>query len=228
MGKDSFLIELHCHTSEISQCGVLSGRELVEAYAKAGYTTLVVTDHLHLEVLKDHPKETRADWFLSGYDAVKCAVQPLGMHVLLGAELRLESGSEDYLCFGLTPESLEEVIELLESMPSLETLYAELREMGLILIQAHPFRPGLVANDGSAIDGIEVYNGNPRHNSQNAVAKAHAQGIPGAIMISGSDAHQIEDVAHGGIRTREPITTNGELLKVLADGSAFELIETEF
>ena len=226
MGEYTFLTELHCHTAQVSSCGVLSARELVEAYAKAGYNTLVITDHLHWDGLKNQPKGARADWFLSGYEAAKRAAQPLGIKVLLGAEIRIESGSEDYLCFGLTPDSLGRVIDILESLPSLERLYGELTKMGLMLIQAHPFRPGLIANDGSAVDGIEVYNGNPRHDSRNAVAKAHAQSIPGAIMISGSDAHEIEDVANGGIRSREPIDTNDALLKVLADDSAFALIET--
>ncbi len=41
-----FKTELHAHTAETSNCGKASAEELVEAYIKNGYSTVVITDHL--------------------------------------------------------------------------------------------------------------------------------------------------------------------------------------
>ena len=38
--------ELHSHTSETSNCGKTKAKDLVSVYVKAGYKTVVITDHL--------------------------------------------------------------------------------------------------------------------------------------------------------------------------------------
>ncbi len=43
--KGKYLYETHCHTNLISACSSLSPEEMVELYAKNGYTGVFVTDH---------------------------------------------------------------------------------------------------------------------------------------------------------------------------------------
>jgi histidinol phosphatase-like PHP family hydrolase len=64
-----------------------------------------------------------------------------------------------------------------------------------------------------------VFNGNPRHNSQNPLALQYAR-QHGLLMSSGSDAHQVEDVGRGGLRTEKRITDLSMLKTVLREGSA--------
>ena len=44
-----------------------------------------------------------------------------------------------------------------------------------------------------------MFNGNPRHDSHNALTLAFAEAHPRLIRTSGSDFHQPQDLARGGI-----------------------------
>ena len=66
------------------------------------------------------------------------------------------------------------------------------------------------------LDGIEVFNAHPRHDSRNSISKNWAE-IYNMREISGSDVHQPQDIARGGIMTRNEIKTTDDLLKVLIE-----------
>ena len=77
----------------------------------------------------------------------------------------------------------------------------------------------------SALDGVEVYNGHPHHQSHNERALAVAEANPRFIRTSGSDFHESDALARGGIVTDRDIHTSAELAQCLRDG-AFTRIET--
>jgi len=64
------------------------------------------------------------------------------------------------------------------------------------------------------LDGLEVYNGNPRHDSQNNKALSYAE-KNNLKMISGSDFHEYEDLARGGIAAEEVPSNMSELCSLL-------------
>jgi len=215
-------IELHLHTDEVSPCGKVPAQEMVRLYHAAGYQTLVFTDHLFpgLKTLAEGetPAE-KAQLWLRGYHLAKEEGDRLGMNVLLGCEARLESyGNEDFLVFGLKEEDVEWMFEMLGSVSTVAEMSEKIRSRGLFLVQAHPFRPGLRAQEQSLLDGVEAFNGNPRHNSSNHLAKAHAM-AGNLVMISGSDAHQLPDIGRGGLNTDKTVSTNADLLALLRGGS---------
>ena len=74
------------------------------------------------------------------------------------------------------------------------------------------------------IDGIEVFNGNPRHDSRNETAKHWAERF-GLLSTSGSDFHWREDLARGGILTETPITTCAELIAAVKGGARLYMNE---
>lgn len=41
-------IDTHVHTSEVSRCGKLTASEIVDAYKRANYDAIVITDHFIL------------------------------------------------------------------------------------------------------------------------------------------------------------------------------------
>ncbi|MGI6172749.1 MAG: PHP-associated domain-containing protein [Christensenellales bacterium] len=196
-------IETHAHTSEVGPCGRMPAKELVARFADASYAALVVTDHLS-EHWNAHLSLTeRADEYLSGYRAAREEGEKRGVRVLLGAELRLSFlGDEDFLAYGLSEEQIPSLMEKLDRCPSICALHEVVNGMGGLLYQAHPFRVGLTAQNPLWLDGIEVYNGNPRHDSRNGDALAYATRHR-LSMLSGSDAHQVPDVARGGIALSE-------------------------
>ena len=51
------------------------------------------------------------------------------------------------------------------------------------------------------LDGVEVRNANPRHESRNELALGFAHANPSLLRLSGSDCHRAEDIGMGGILT---------------------------
>lgn len=221
---DEMKLELHAHTAEVSSCGRMPAAELMERYARAGYGALVVTDHLWNHWGGSQPVSERVECYLTGYRLAQEAGTRLGVKVLLGAELRVEPAKEDYLAFGLTEELLPELMAYLDAEPAISALHEYLRARRVLLVQAHPFRPGLRAMPGDWLDGVEVYNGNPRHDSHNAEALAYGRQV-GKVLASGSDAHQAEDVARGGIYAPRWVEDAPGLFRFLSEQPAPRRIE---
>lgn len=223
-------IDLHVHTSEISPCGKVPAREMMRMYKENGYDLVILTDHLFpgLNTLpQDGSYAEKAEKWLEGYRTAKNEGDKIGLKVLLGGEARLCSyGNEDFLVYGLKEEDIEWCMELLDTAQSIAEMSEKMRGKGLFFVQAHPFRPGLRAQDTALLDGVEAFNGNPRHNSSNHLARAHANSGD-LVMLSGSDAHQIIDVARGGLDVSVKIENNDDLLSflrsgVLRDNAAFD------
>ena len=110
-------IDTHVHTSEVSTCGKMTAAEMVDAYRRAGYDAIVITDHLILEKIK--PQQLKpyeiVEQQLRGYLAAVAAAKG-DIDVLLGAEIRFTSGHEDYLLLGLDEQKY---FELARALPRL-------------------------------------------------------------------------------------------------------------
>ena len=223
-----FLIDTHVHTSEVSQCGKMSARETVERYAAAGYGALIITDHYYDGYFRQFEGlrwEEQVQHYLSGYLSARACGEALGVTVLLGAELRFSytDSPNDYLLYGID-EAFLLAHPRLYDRPAAEAA-ALLHEQGGLLFQAHPYRPGLTREHLEYLDGVEVFNGNPRHNSHNDCAAALARRF-GLRASSGSDCHQAVDVARGGLRLERPVSSNAEWIEALRSGE-FALIGAE-
>lgn len=212
-----YLYETHLHTAEVSPCANVPAARAVELYLAAGYDGIVVTDHYATgwggpELGEGHKKF--AARYLRGYRAALAAAKGR-LTVLLGMELRFEGSANDYLVYGVTEAFLLNNPGLCRMRPREFSVLA--RESGLLFYQAHPFRNGMNIIAPEILDGIEVCNGNPRHDSRNDIAAAWAAKfeLPG---LSGSDFHEEEDLGRGGIYCDERITDNGQLVEMLRGG----------
>ncbi len=216
-----FRFDTHVHTKETSHCGGVFAKEMVKLYAEAGYSGFVMTDHYNRYSMDRHgctTPEDRLETFLQGYRGAKAYGEEIGFDVLLGMELQLDGGSHnEYLLYGLTEEFLYSHPHIYEE--DLLSLRRLASANGILIFQAHPYRPGMTRAAADLLDGAEVFNGNPRHNSANHLAMAYALENR-LLMTSGSDAHQVEDVGKGGLYTRERITDLAVLKSVLQNGSA--------
>jgi len=220
-------IELHAHTDESSGCGKMPAEELIGRFKGAGYDTIVITDHFIGKKETEESYKERAEKWIRGYQNAKIAGERMGVNVLLGAEVRFASRPEDILIFGMKEEYAEWMFSLMDSDMEQGQFYRLMKEKGLLVVQAHPFRKGLVRLDQRELDGSEVYNGNARHDNKHELA--HEFGLAGGekfIKISGSDAHQTMDVARGGVISEKPITNNEELIAFLTANPDMERIET--
>ena len=210
-------MELHAHTAEISPCSRLSAEELVRQHKQAGYGGIVITDHFNACALERLPgtDEEKARGYLKGYERALAEGNRIGIRVLFGVEVTLEDGMDDFLIYGATPELVLRNPRL-HQMTQKE-LYAVCRRWGALLIQAHPFRAYCKPRDPRYLDGIEIYNGNGRHDSRNDLAKRWAAAHPEWIGTSGSDTHMTLDVGRGGMLL-PPVQNERQLPSALREG----------
>ncbi len=213
-----YLYETHCHTSETSHCGRKTAAEVVEHYKNLGYDGIIVTDHLTPTTASEQADlgwKAKADFFLEGYRRAK-AFETDDFSVILGMELRFEANDNDYLVFGFDEDFIYN--NNLQSFYSLKDFRKVAEENGLLIYQAHPFRPGMTVCNTKLIDGIEIYNGNPNHNSSNDIAGMWAK-KHSLRPLSGSDYHGDERGEPGGIYLGERVTDPKRLAELLRENS---------
>lgn len=215
----SFKTELHCHSCLVSACGRITPEETVEKYLEAGYSTLVITDHISRDTYQSGNYRGEPDWdakvdfFMRSYEALK-AVAKGRLHVLLGAEVRIDShAAQDYLIYGVTEEFLR-THSCLHSY-HLQDLSRIVRDAGLLFVQAHPFRNFMVVTPPKYLDGMEIYNGSTGQSPYRCEIATLWAEYYNLIPTSGSDLHHPEKPISGGIETDEPITSNEQLLEIL-------------
>ena len=208
-----YLFELHAHTSDISRCGQIPAEKLVELYESAGYSGMVITDHINRMTFQNLELATwkdKVDYFLRGYHTAK-SVASSDFTVLLGAEFCFTENYNDYLVYGLTEDLMYNALDNEILQWGIGRFSAFCRDNDLLIIQAHPFRNYMFITPPKLIDGVEVMNCHPRHDSRNFLAQSWAEHF-GLLKISGSDAHQPQDVGRGGILTQQPISSLSELI----------------
>lgn len=209
--------ELHSHTSEVSPCGRITADDSVMMHKKVGYQGLVITDHFHREFfssLGDLSWSAKIDSFLKGYRSAVASGIREDIDVLLGFEIRFDDSGNDFLVYGVEDDFLYKHPDLyMADLPYLRRVTDAYG--GMLIFQAHPFRKGCrPPEDLSLIDGMEVFNGNPRHNSYNFRARETA--VKNALLLlSGSDFHMAEDLGLGGMRLPGRISTQSEMTGAL-------------
>lgn len=219
----NFKTELHCHTKESSICGKVMAEDVVKAYIRGGYSTLVITDHYGHRHIGRFGEVNEPEHFLDGYHAAKKTAGN-NINVILGMEISLSDyPANDYLIFGDVENALLKEPELYHF--NLPEFCEFAHNHNLVVFQAHPFRNKITIVDPELLDGIEGFNSHPRHDSRNSIALNWAQ-MFGKKAIAGSDAHQPQDFARSGIATKVEITDSEALLTVLKS-EAYELILTD-
>lgn len=218
-----FRTELHCHSSDVSECARVDAQTIVDKYTNGGYTTLVLTNHFNEGTYNFKKSISWQDWidkYVDGYKTLKkCAEGKL--EILLGMELRFTCALNDYLVFGVTEEFLRSHEDLYKMEP--HTFHELAKENGLLFIQAHPFRDGMTIIPHWDLDGVEAYNGHKGHDSRNEIADLWADKY-NLIKTSGTDFHYGHVPTNAGILTEEKITSMDQLVEILKSGK-YKLIK---
>lgn len=231
--------DLHTHTNAGSLCGVSSPEEMVAAYAKAGYSGIVITDHFicgNTCVPRSLEWTKRIDAYFSAYErAAKAAKEFKDFTVFFGAEYAYAAGHE-ILIYGAEKKFLYEHPEIENA--DIFALCELLKKNGCLVISAHPFREREY-NDFSVpaelpcADGAEIYNS---HNSDSENQRALNYVAENSLIpSSGGDIHDAADrnIGLAGIETEKKIKSSDELIsvlragnyRVLAKGKSFSLNE---
>lgn len=223
-----YRIETHLHTTYISRCGWLGAEALAKSYAAAGYDAICVTDHYNRECF-DYAEidltapGSKTDAFLTGFRRLQREAAKRGLRVYEGAELRFDGSENDYLLFGFPHELLADPDAVMRG--GLAAFSEKARAAGALLVQAHPFRRMCTPAPAEYLDGVEVLNCNPRHDSRNDLALDFAR-QHGLLMTAGSDCHRIEDIGQSGILT-DTLPEDGFGLAQLLRSGNYQLIRPE-
>ena len=215
-----YKIETHLHTSHVSRCGYLDAGALVERYAAAGYGGIIVTDHFNritFDYLGLDPAGPgdRVGAFLDGVRRMEEEGARRGLRIYKGAELRFDECENDYLLYGWPDELLSDPEAVFRMGVAAFAPLA--RAAGALMFQAHPYRHGCTPAIACYLDGLEVRNLNPRHESHNDWAERYAAQF-GLARLEGSDCHQSGDEARAGILVEELPGDSGAMAELLRAG----------
>ena len=196
-----YRIETHLHTPYISHCGWRGAQAIMKAYSAAGYDAICVTDHYNRECLDYADIDltapgSKTEAFLLGYRRLKREAERYNIRVYAGAELRFDGSDNDYLLYGFHDQLLADPEHVISE--GLVAFAEEYRADGALLIQAHPFRKKCTPAPAEYLDGVEVLNLNPRHDSHNDLALAYAEKHH-LLQTAGSDCHRPGDEGTSGI-----------------------------
>ncbi len=180
--------ELHAHTSPASSCSEVSPEDVVTIYKNLGYDAVTIANHFSFEY-QNSDKKTVLDRFFGDFEKAKKKGDEIGIKVILAAEIRFEENENDYLIYGVTRKMMEEIYDLLPlGVDNFRKVYSM---PDSVFLQAHPFREGMERVNPEILDGIEVFNLHPNHNSRVGIAAVYAKENNYSIVTAGSDFHHV-------------------------------------
>ena len=227
--SNTYKYQMHIHTTPCSQCGGLTPESLCQALLENGYQGGVITDHFyHGNSGIDRSECTSWAQFVSAYEesylSCKKEAEKYGLDIIFSIEESVVPGLE-ILCYGVTPKVLYDNPQLIKQ--DLYEWVRVMRENGVVVVQAHPFREAdYIPNPGAlpyeCLDGVEVFNrgNNAPEMNQKALNFACEHNL---IRTSSADAHWPNHIPYGGITTSHRITNEAELAALLKSGE-YELI----
>ena len=204
--------EMHAHSWPCSGCSEIPPENVVKAYAEAGYTTVVLSNHFSMYMREYGNKPKALKTYLRDYNTAVEYGKKYGVNTVLGCEIRFTENDNDYLLFGIDEETLTEAYDYIPR--TVEEFSKWFRNDTRLFIQAHPFRDGITQIDPELIDGIEVFNMHPGHNSRVAFAAKYAQRND-FIITCGTDYHHHHHEGMVALLTKKPIANSFELASAL-------------
>ncbi len=212
-----YKIELHAHTYPASGCSRLSPSELIAALKKENYDAVVITNHLFYDHGEYRKSENPIETYLKDFYEAKKEGEKQGIKVLLGSEFRFLENENDYLVFGVDKEFLEKTLHRADL--TLKSFYEEFHDADdLLIIQAHPRRKNGVIMSMEYLDGLEIMNMHPGHNSLQGITAKYAAENNVPIVIAGTDLHHKGHEGVAAIKTRILPENEKELIEILRSG----------
>ena len=208
--------ELHAHALPISRCSEFEPAALVEVYRKVGVDTLVLTNHFTPSFVDGEEKDKCLAAYLDCYNEVSNYARAAGITVLFSMEIRFRQNNNDYLLYGITPEDLPFLYDAVQNGMDIHEFYRAFHREGVVILQAHPFRNGCEPIESAFLDGMEVFNMHPGHNSRVAFAARRAR-EEGLLLSGGTDFHHPGHEGACLMRTRQRLESPADLAKVLRD-----------
>ncbi len=210
-----YLYETHVHSYPVSNCSKASVRENLELYQSLGYDGVFITDHFldgNVGVDRTLPWEERLDFYFSSYEEAKTIGKELDLKIFFGVECSYRG--TDFLLYGLTYPRLKEFSHWKELKKS--ELLAQLKQEGVLVIQAHPFREASYIDHirlyPPQLHGVEIFNAsqNERTNRMAAFFAREYSLLP----FAGTDNHRGKrQTLLGGMASQTPVESEEDFVR---------------
>lgn len=221
--KNMIKFDTHVHSSGASVCSMLSPKELVLAYKRAGFGGFMMTNHLSKRQmrLQKVDEKQNVDCAINDYLLAKVEGEKCGITVILGAEVAVSTTpksqySADYsefLLYGVSEKLLMDNLGLCHLSQS--ELYQFCQSNSILMYQAHPFRfeHGQEPQDPRFMDGVEInYHGAFIDQTKATTDFANNHNL---ALTCGSDTHVISQVGNAGIYIGRDITSAAQLAQFM-------------
>ena len=192
--------ELHCHTSPVSRCSQITPEHMIATYKLEGYSGLALTNHFLVEETTEASYQDYVDTYLKGYYDLREIGEKEGVKVYLALEIRFEENHNDYLVYGIDEDFIRYAVS--PKMKTLKDFMSTAKRDENLIVQAHPFRSGMVLMPPELLDGYEVYNVHPGHNARIGFAAKYAEEV-GGVFTCGTDYHHHGQDTLSALLTRE-------------------------
>lgn len=181
------LIDLHAHSSGISKCCQINGREVLLVAKEKNIDGIILTNHYQKEYLINGDSIEFARRYIKEYEYVKEAGKEIGIKVFFGIEVTLAKHSNIHvLIYGVNEEFVLKYSDIYDY--TLDQLYKLVKENKGILVQAHPFRRENTLLDLNYLDGIEV-NCHPLYNGTYYLEIISIANKNNKLVTCGGDYH---------------------------------------
>jgi hypothetical protein len=87
----------------------------------------------------------------------------------------------------------------------------------ILIIQAHPFRKNMTLAPENLVDGIEVFNLHPNHNSRVGYASRYAEDLGRCVCTCGTDFHHRGQACLTALLAREMPENEKALAKLIRE-----------
>lgn len=223
-------IETHCHLKGGSECAHSPVDVGIDAYKKAGYDGIVLTNHIHpVPYLNDYPGTThkeKMDFWFSLADQFIALMEDRGLRPFIGAEVcvfRPDGKFTECMIYGFDRKFLYDNKPLFYYTQ--EELFRLADKNKIFMYQTHPFRQFVTTGDAKFMHGAESFNGHIGHENNNALSKKFCL-ENGLRRMSGTDYHDEGQTIIGGMYIPKEIKDEKALAEYLFNNQP-KIIENE-
>lgn len=157
--------------------------------------------------------------YIECYRNTKKYAEEAGVTVALGMEIRFVNDAykvNDYLVYGIDEEDVYRAAEFLDG--TYYEFYEGFKNERNVIIQAHPYRPGITRVDIDYLDGIEVFNLHPNQPSVVGFGARLTKEHKKLIATGGTDYHYQGDEALCLTVTKKKIKDSFDFANALKSG----------
>lgn len=218
------LIDLHAHSSGVSQCCRISYDAVIHSALDNGLDGIVLTNHYQKSYVCDGDDSAFARRYTAEFRRAKAYGDKVGCKVFFGAEVTMEQcGGAHVLLYGITEDFIEAHANLFDLTQ--EELYHTVKSAGrdhIAMVQAHPYRRQKHLLDVRFLDGVEV-NCHPLYGQSNFPDMVEIATKNRLILTCGGDYHADTYRPKCGMYLPEHLQSGVEIGQYLLDTDEVQL-----